>query len=654
MQTEVSEYLRSKGLEIFRAAGKEWTLQCIFCGENHRKGKLYVNGETGVFDCKVCGTQGGLRALLEHFGDEVDETSPAFRPSRRMAINEEYLALAEEHLWANVEVLDELRERGLSDETIRRGRFGFHPHGVSLVDDLPTGVGRPGGFTRAEIRETGLLNERGEEFLGGKIVIPYLAGGSVVQLRGKIRGGKYLTTPNDQVRLYNTDALRGAEHVLLVEGEFDCRIVEQTLSTAPDVRARSIAVVGLAGAESLPDGKEGFGRYFEATRRLYVGLDPDDTGRRAALKIRDLIGGKTRGVEIPDPADWTDWLAPATASRPHGGHQWGDVMRLIHEADMRDKRVFTVGEAAAKLYDLEHSAPGIKLGWPSLDALLKPGLRPGSLTVPLARTGVGKSVFLANVAYYNRHLPQLFITLELTVAETWNRLRRIARFFHPEMVDHELEMLFSNLRMVDENQISSGEFSILLAEFAEEVGEPARLVHVDYLGYFARGMRGKDQYERVTNAVMELKRLAKEHEVAIISPSQVNRGARPGEPISEDDARDAGAVEETSDFLFGIYRPWEAIQDGVAAGHVQSDLKVKLLKSRHGNKGRVASLSMSHASLAIADPSDRKSTVRVDLENAAHNRGSSYEDIYRRDRQAALQSLQGELDPFADDKETAR
>jgi hypothetical protein len=646
MTEDIETYLKTKGLEVYRTSGKELTLQCFFCGESHRKGKLYINSESGGFDCKICGQSGGYRTLLEHFGDEVKESAPAFKPSRRLEINELYLTAAVAALAGNTPMLDYLRHRGLSDDTIAKARFGYHPRGVSLIDGLD-GVGVPGGYTRAEVRETGLLNEKGWEFLSGKIVIPYLSSQQVVQLRGKDPLGKYVTTPGENVRLYNADALRGAEFVLITEGEMDCLICQQCLSASPDVRARKIRVVGLAGAEAWPDGQKGFARYFENAKRVYIGLDNDDTGKRAALKLRDVLGAKARVVEVPDVKDWSDWLAPGQ------NHGWADIMAQLAEADMRDKRVYSVGESAWKLRELESSKPGIKLGWPTLDALLKPGLRPGSVTVPLARTGVGKSVILACIAYYNRNLPCLFITLELTVAETWNRLRRIARFFHPAMSDTELENLFPLLRLVDENMVSSSEFGALMDEFAEETGEVAQLVFVDYLGYYARAQRGKDQYERVTNAIMDLKRLAKEHEVAIIVPSQVNRSAKPGEPISEDDARDAGAVEETADFLFGIYRPWEAnaIADASLAGAVHSELKVKILKSRHGNKGRVASLSMSHASLAIVDPSDRRNTNRVDMENSAFNRGDSYESIYNRDRQTALVRLQDEL-PFTTEELT--
>lgn len=647
LETTVEEYLRSKGHDVWRAGSGQLTLQCLWHDDaSHRKGKLYVSAETGAFDCKVCGTQGGLRMLMEHFGDEPDENQKAFRASRKLAINSEYAGVAHGFLMdvkGNAEILEYLRERGLSDDVITAAKIGYHGKGVSVVASMPN-AGVKGGYTRDEVRETGLVSESGREFLTGRITIPYLSYGQVLQVRGKDPKGKYVTPPGEPVRLYNEDALRGAESVILVEGEFDCLILQETLRLSPDAKARNLAVVAIPGTQALPGGKEEFAKHFESARRVYIAFDADDAGRRGAMNVRELIGKAARIVELPDEGcDWTDWLAPKAPHRPNGGHTWHDVMRLVTEADMREKRVFTVQDAAAQLYELEHSAPGIQLGFPTLDAYIKPGLRPGALVIPLARTGVGKSILLANIAYNTRDIPSLFLTLELTNMETWTRLRRIARFHHPAMEEHELQGLFPNLRLVDENAVSSADIDRIIEDFIEDHGQSPQIIYVDYLGYFARGQRGNSQYEKMSNAVMTLKAKAKEHRAVVISPGQVNRGAAPGAPISETDARDAGAIEETADFLFGVWRPWESATVDGAIPAMQSELKLNILKSRHGNKGRVVPLAMSHHSLVMVDAVRTKLSNKVDIENGAYNRGEAYEDVYQRARTAALAKLQPTL-----------
>ncbi len=639
---DVKAYLKSKGLDV-RTSGKEVIVPCFFtCGESGgaSKKKLYVNAEHGAFSCKVCGTQGSWRMLLEHFGDDVDKT-PAAKPSRRLLINEEYLQRCQDALMRNVQALTYLFKRGLTEETIELARLGYHPKGVGIVETLPSAL-KPGGFTRDELRDSGLLTASGRDFHEGRIIIPYLSSGQVLQLRGRALDSeakiKYATPPGDPVRLYNSDSLRGADSVLVCEGEIDLLVLQQTLQASPDVHARNISVVAVPGAQALPGGKEGFGEYFEDIRRVYVGFDNDTAGKQGATKVKELLSTKARVVELTTHKDWAEFIID-------GAKGWRDVMDLVAEADMRGKRVFSVEESARKLYAIEQGKPGIKMGFATLDALIRPGLLPGGVTIPMAKTGNGKSLFIANIAQNTRDIPSLLITLEMTAAETYNRLRRIARFHDPLLDERGIWDQFPLLGVVEENRLGPGDFSTLIEEFAEEKGERPQLVYVDYLGYYARGQHGKDEYERTTNAVMQLKEMAKFHEVHIIAPSQVHRGPKQGEPISLEGARSSGAVEETADFVFGIYRPHLALMDATkSAGAVASELKVQILKSRHGNADRIASLAMSAASLAIVDGSDRRNVNRIDMENNAINRGESYKDIFQRDRDRALVQAQGTFD----------
>jgi len=631
--------MRSKGLEV-KVSGHEIVVPCFFlCGEdaNSKKKKLYVSAEHGAYSCKVCSSEGGWWGILEHFGDE--ERKDTFRPSRRLAIYAEYVQVCQDLLMKNEATLTYLFERGLTIETIEAARLGYHPKGRGIVESLPSSL-KMGGFTREELKESGLLSPSGRDFHEGRLVIPYLSSGQAVQVRGRAMdpnaAAKYATPAGDPVRLYGADALRGADSIICVEGEMDALILGQTLACSPDVRARNLAVVAIPGAQVFPEGKTGFPLFFEDIRRVYVGFDNDHAGKAGAIKAKDLLGAKARVVELTKANDWNEFISD--------GHGWRDVMDLIAEADMRGKRVFSIEESARKLYALEQGKPGIRTGFATLDAFLKPGLLPGQITIPLARTGSGKSVWLANVAYYTRTIPTIWITLEMTAAETYNRMRRITRFHNPTADEREVWGMYPLLGVVEENKLGPDDFSILISEFQEERGERPQMVFVDYLGYYARGMRGKDLYEKTTNAVMQLKEEAKRHEVHIVVPGQVGRSVKPGEPINEQSARDAGSIEETSDFLLGIYKPSDAVQESSQPGSVQSELKVNILKSRHGNKGRVVSLAMSYASLAIVDSSDSYNRNRIDLENNAINRGESYKDIHHRDRDRAWAKQQGALD----------
>jgi hypothetical protein len=621
-------YLAGKGVQIYRASGAEVTTHCWWCddGDPKRRGKLYLNVESWLYDCKRCGARGNRRTLLRHFGDEDDAVDflPGQDPQVRREILTAAAALAHEMLLGNEKVMGELLGRGLSPETIVDNLIGYVPQSFDLS-------GAIGEFKRADLLHAGLVLPNGKEFFSDSVTIPYLSHGTVVQLREKKIGGKYRTPMGDNVRLYNADTIRAAERVVITEGEFDALILQQHLRAAAEAPLRLTAVVGIAGADALPSD---FDSYFNQAKRVYIALDPDDRGRAAAVKIKALLGGRARIIHLPrdlPKCDWTEYLRDCTPEHPHGGHTWLDVRDLLMDADLSGKRLYSISETWQKWERAKTASPGIKLGWPTLDSVIKPGLLPGHLAIPLAKTGAGKSVFLSNVVHNTRSHRVLFISLELTAIQVFEMLRRIHFFWNPDAPAGQMLADYGALRIVDENRLRESDLAAIVAEYTEDVGDPPELLLIDYLGYFARGVSGSTPYEKASNAVMALKAEAKQAGAAIISPGQVNRSAKDGAPIESDDARDSGVIEETGDFVMSLYRPDLAVGslDGVGPDHSGSGLNLTLLKSRHGGRGRTFTFAMSHLSLAIVERTDPKALARVEAENQAIRRGIDYES-YRR------------------------
>lgn len=193
----------------------------------------------------------------------------------------------------------------------------------------------------------------------------------------------------------------------------------------------------------------------------------------------------------------------------------------------------------------------------------------------------------------------MFVTLEMTAEEIWVRLARIYRFYEPYASDESIAAAYANLRICDANRLTETDFANLMDEYEETMGGRPELVFIDYLGYYARGRKGGSQYEKVTDAVMQLKAEAKTHRITIVSPSQVNRMAKDGKPLEGDDARDSGAIEETADFLFGVWRSDDALDANGALPN--GKLHIKILKSRHGNRDRTFLMQMGLMSLVIVD-----------------------------------------------------
>lgn len=631
-EIDVRAYLASKGVQTIAANAPEVTAHCWFCpdGDTKGKGKLYINTEDGWFNCKRCGESGGTTLLMRSLGDDPKTTVlPGHDPTMRRRILEEATALGEAMLAQDDDVMLYLcNDRGLWPETVVNYRFGVVSDQWSLVGGLKK-------HDPEDLKATGLVYRdgprAGQDFFYDHLLIPYRSRGTTVQMRGRVlnahaTGGKYMTGPGESVRLFNADALDGAEDVFICEGEFDTLVVQQALSLSPEDRVRKIAVVGIAGANALPDN---FESYFASAKRVYIALDPDDTGKKGAVKIKELLGARGRIVEWPvnvvedglnkhgvGKMDWSEFVNKC-------GGTWRDIVAMMGTAT--GKRLFTMREAGEQWRTAKSTGVGIKTGYAQLDATILPGVLPGQVMVILAKTGTGKTVLLCNLAVAMRQHKVLFISLEMTREEVYDRLRKIYLFHNPTATDEVLEYALSNVLICDENRLSDRDMELLIEEYENETGSKPEIIYVDYLGYFARGQKGNSAYEKTTNAVMQLKAIAKAFRCAVVTPHQVNRLAKEGKPIDMDDARDSGAVEETADFLLSIYRPDDALANE-GQGQQSGRVKMSVLKSRHGGKGRTFTFIMDLLTLAIVDDSGPNAT-RANEHNHMFWRGDTYERL---------------------------
>jgi hypothetical protein len=406
------------------------------------------------------------------------------------------------------------------------------------------------------------------------------------------------------------------------------------LATSPIERVRKMAVIGIAGTGAIP---EDFDHRIAGLRRIFIATDPDAPGRKAAEKLAERIGDRAYIMQWPAEViehalsldmemkdlDWTTWIGKLGASV----EQVADCLKVRG-------LLSTVSQALAG--HRNRPTNGIKLGFTGLDAAFLPGLLPGQVMVMLAKTGVGKTVLLCNLAYNLRQKNVLFITLEMTKEEIWVRLARIYRFYEPFTSDDSIASAYANLRICDANRLDETAFRALVEEYTEDVGSKPDVVFVDYLGYYARGRRGNGQYGKTTDAIMQLKSEAKTYGLSIITPAQVNRGALEGKPIDTDDARDSGAIEETADLLVGVWRSDDALD---ISGLPNGKLHMKILKSRHGNKDKVFLLQMGLMSLVVVDDTSHLAR-QARRESEAVFRGETYDHwlTERRNHQPELRS----------------
>lgn len=619
-------YLRAKGYTPKRAPG-EWLIRCFECGDssNQRHAHLYVNQEHGAWKCHRCGATGSFADLQKAHGDEPEHTER--EAAAKWLVLRHALRVCQDTLIDYPHILKYLRgDRHLTAETIGKYQLGY-------MDDSFIAKMRKKNYNMTDLRGAGLVGENSNRPLfTGRIVIPYINRENVVTLRGKKIGGNTIATQGASLGLFGVDNVRTQEgDVYVCEGEFDTMYLDQL----------GYPAVGIPGADTF---KEEWATWFEGVRRVFVVLDADDAGRKGAEKVKSVLGAKTRLVELPlpDGEDTTD----IQEFFIRDGYSVADFETLIDA--YRGRRLFTVGEALIEREALKE-AEGLKLGWDDLDHWIHPGILPGQVMVILAKTGVGKTAWvtqvLHNMSEYfifkeaGHHavgpgIPVLMLSLEQTKAELVERMWRISRLWDPWMDDDQFRLAYRNVRLNDENRIPPDDIRHLLSEYVEDVESMPKLIILDYLGYWARSFKGKTRYEQVSDAIMELKSMSKEFGVPIIIPHQVSRVGKRGERLELDFARDSGVVEETADFAFSLWAP-HAKEDREGTDlsiDDRADVRVEILKSRHGGIGRETRMLWAPASLALPPAGDNNFRKLVVKEYEWLGAGKLYDQIHKMHR----------------------
>ena len=228
---------------------------------------------------------------------------------RRAEILEAATAFYQGELSRHERILAYLRGRKLSDGMIPEARLGYANGG--LRDHLLRL-----GFSLVECQESGLVRADGKDYFFRKIVIPYLSKGQVVLMRGRTdpdeKDKAYFPLPGYEVRLYNEDALdAGTEQIVIVEGEFDALLV----------KGWQFPVVGQPGTGVF---KAEWLSRFGSFKEVYVCLDMDEPGQRAAWNVAILLGDKARIVHLPAGKDITEFA--------QAGHTVQEFARLLSQA----------------------------------------------------------------------------------------------------------------------------------------------------------------------------------------------------------------------------------------------------------------------------------------------------------------------------------
>ena len=252
----------------------------------------------------------------------------------------------------------------------------------------------------------------------------------------------------------------------------------------------------------------------------------------------------------------------------------------------------------------------INFGFGDLDRNLR-GVAPGEVCTVIARAGVGKSAFLQNVFDHisksQTAVMSVYCSMEQPLAQCFERWAQMSA----DLSGREIEEDWLDLtvrqsivgKMVGEfgdrvltcgiSGLRMDELGHVLDRAQEKTGRQVNLLGLDYLSLLDMSDLDKTSYGQVSKAARQLKTFAKQREVSILILCQVHRGTGENEdsPLTIHSARESGAIEESADFLLGLYRK----DDGLA---------LQILKNRKGQTGEFM-LKFDHNNLRMNEVSFR-------------------------------------------------
>jgi archaellum biogenesis ATPase FlaH len=229
--------------------------------------------------------------------------------------------------------------------------------------------------------------------------------------------------------------------------------------------------------------------------------------------------------------------------------------------------------------------------------ITKGGLSKKTLNIILASTGVGKTMFMTHCAANNLTMGKnvLYITMEMSeerIAEridanlmniTIDELKDLPKDSFEKKIDKIKSKTRGRLIIKEYPTAAAGSahFRHLIQELRIKKDFKPDIIYIDYLNICASSrmkMGGSvNSYLYIKSIAEELRGLAVEFEVPIISATQSNRDAYNSSDIGLDNTSESFALPATADFMFALIST-EELQD-------LGQILVKQLKNRYDDPG---------------------------------------------------------------------
>ena len=244
---------------------------------------------------------------------------------------------------------------------------------------------------------------------------------------------------------------------------------------------------------------------------------------------------------------------------------------------------------------------GIPTGFIDLDYKLS-GLQPSDFILIAARPSMGKTAFVLNIAQYmafKKNKAVAIFSLEMSKEQLVNRLFSLESQVDAQslrtgnMKDSDWEKLIEGAGIIGQSKliiddtpgISISELRSKCRKYKLEHG--LDIIIIDYLQLMTGsvGKSSESRQQEVSDISRQLKGLARELNVPVVSLSQLSRAveSRPDKRPMLSDLRESGAIEQDADVVMFIYRDEYYNKDS----EFKKQAEIIIAKQRNGPVGTV-------------------------------------------------------------------
>jgi len=295
--------------------------------------------------------------------------------------------------------------------------------------------------------------------------------------------------------------------------------------------------------------------------------------------------------------------------------EYDPVEKLIKDAVQisltKDMGTDYFADPKARIDRYFNSGGQVSTGWPQLDRLLYGGFSRGELNIFAGGSGSGKSLVMMNIAlsWLQAGLSGVYITLELSEELTSLRTDAMLTGTGTKEIRKDIDTTTMKVRLVSKKagqyrvkalpaQSTVNDIRSYLKEVQIQTGIRVDFVMVDYLDLVmpvSVKVNPNDQFIKDKYVAEELRNLAKELGVLLVTASQLNRSAV--EEVEFDHSHIAGGISKinTADNVFGIFTSRQMRERG--------RYQIQCMKSRSSTGvGQKIDLEYNIESMRITDP----------------------------------------------------